>query len=341
MRWGSACLWLRLLIKVGISAFSSNVHMPQNPEAHIRAFSESDTKAVVELWTACDLTRSWNHPEKDIFRKQKMQPELFLVGVQNGRIVASVMAGFDGHRGWINYLASHPDYQKQGWGRRIMEAVEAELRKFDCPKINLQLRISNSTAQAFYRRIGYTEDAALSFGKRLEFDSTASRNSGGSGTGGGLIRNEWRPGDLGAIVQMHGLLYGQELGFDATFELSIAAALAEFAQTRNPHNRIWIVEKEAQVRGSLALESVSEQAAQLRWLLLHPDHRRQGLGRKLVTEALEFAQSSGHESVFLWTVDALQPAARLYQLLGFRVAEERSATVGGQQVTEQRYALNF
>ena len=121
MHWGSACLWLRLLIKVGISAFSSNVHMPQNPEAHIRAFSESDTKAVVELWTACDLTRPWNHPEKDIFRKQKMQPELFLVGVQNGRIVASVMAGFDGHRGWINYLAVASDSRRSGLGRRLLD----------------------------------------------------------------------------------------------------------------------------------------------------------------------------------------------------------------------------
>ena len=167
VRWGSACLCLSLLIKVEIPAFFSNVHMLQNPGFHIRPFTERDTKAVVELWIACDLTRPWNNPEKDIFRKLKVQPELFLVGVQNGRIVASVMAGFDGHRGWVNYLASHPDCQKQGWGRRMMAAAEAELRKLGCPKINLQLRISNSAAQAFYRRIGYTEDAALSFGKRL------------------------------------------------------------------------------------------------------------------------------------------------------------------------------
>ena len=133
--------------------------MLQNPGFHIRPFTERDTKAVVELWIACDLTRPWNNPEKDILRKLKVQPELFLVGVQNGRIVASVMAGFDGHRGWVNYLASHPDCQKQGWGRRMMAAAEAELRKLGCPKINLQLRISNSAAQAFYRRIGYTEDA--------------------------------------------------------------------------------------------------------------------------------------------------------------------------------------
>ena len=313
--------------------------MSQAPEFHIRPFATGDTKPVVELWTACGLTRSWNDPEKDIFRKLNVQSELFLVGVQDGKIVASVMAGFDGHRGWINYLASHPDFQKQGWGRRMMEVAEIGLRKLGCPKVNLQIRVSNSAARAFYHRIGYTEDAALSFGKRLEFDSAESQNAGGSGTGGVVIRNEWHPGDLGSLIQVQATFHAQELGLDASFEPLLASSLADFAKAQNPRNRIWIVEKEGQLRGSLALESTSAQAAQLRWLWLHPDQRRQGLGFKLVTEALEGARASGHESVFLWTVDSLEAAARLYQSLGFQLVEERTTTVGGQQITEQRYEM--
>jgi ribosomal protein S18 acetylase RimI-like enzyme len=136
----------------------------------IRTFEEADADAVVALWAACGLVRPWNDPRKDIARKLSVQPELFLVGAAGGRIVATVMAGYEGHRGWINYLAVDPASRRQGFARLIMAAAEDRLRRLGCAKINRQIRRDNPDAIAFYQRLGFAEDAAISMGKRLERD---------------------------------------------------------------------------------------------------------------------------------------------------------------------------
>ena len=114
--------------------------------------------------------RPWNDPHKDIARKLKVQPELFLVGEAESQIVASVMAGYEGHRGWVNYLAVAPAFRGRGYGRALMQHVEAALKRRGCPKLNLQIRNSNRDAVEFYRRLGYLEDESVSFGKRLIAD---------------------------------------------------------------------------------------------------------------------------------------------------------------------------
>ena len=139
-------------------------------DLQIRPFEETDEAAVIELWRACDLLRPWNDPSKDIRRKLQLQRELFLVGMRDGRIVGTVMAGYDGHRGWVNYLAVHPAERKQGLGRQLMDEVEVGLRALGCPKINLQIRAENDVAIAFYERLGFKQDHVMSFGKRLERD---------------------------------------------------------------------------------------------------------------------------------------------------------------------------
>ena len=136
----------------------------------IRPYQASDEAAIIRLWKRCDLTRSWNNPHLDIARKLKVNPELFLVGEIEGQVVASVMGGYEGHRGWINYLAVDPDWQGQGYGRAMMEAVETRLRALGCPKINLQVRTSNVDVIAFYEHIGYRMDDVVGMGKRLEED---------------------------------------------------------------------------------------------------------------------------------------------------------------------------
>jgi len=133
----------------------------------IRPYREADEDAVVALWHECDLVRPWNDPIKDIGRKLRIQRDLFLVGFRNGRLVATVMAGYEGHRGWVNYLAVAPDSRKRGFGRLLMGEAEARLREMGCPKINLQVRRSNAEAARFYRSMGYAEDDVLSMGKRL------------------------------------------------------------------------------------------------------------------------------------------------------------------------------
>jgi ribosomal protein S18 acetylase RimI-like enzyme len=140
---------------------------------HIRPFIEADEPLVVDLWERCGLARAWNDPRKDIARKLRVQRDLFLVGVDGDwgdRVVATVMAGYEGHRGWINYLAVHPDWRRQGFARALMAAAEDRLRALGCAKINLQIRQQNRDAIAFYRGIGFVEDAVVNMGKRLERD---------------------------------------------------------------------------------------------------------------------------------------------------------------------------
>jgi ribosomal protein S18 acetylase RimI-like enzyme len=136
----------------------------------IRPYKFHDEEAVVQLWRDCGLVVPWNDPHRDIRRKLKVQPEMFLVVDSDGRIIASVMAGYDGHRGWVNYLAVHPDHRRQGIGRRMMEEAESRLRAAGCPKINLQVRTENVAVLEFYKRIGYQTDDVVSLGKRLEPD---------------------------------------------------------------------------------------------------------------------------------------------------------------------------
>lgn len=137
---------------------------------HIRPYHPSDEPAVIRLWQRAGLTRPWNDPAQDIQRKLTVQAEWFLVGLVEEQVIASIMAGYDGHRGWVNYLAIDPDHQRAGYGRRLMEHTERLLREAGCPKINLQIRKDNLEAIAFYERIGFSEDAVVSFGKRLVAD---------------------------------------------------------------------------------------------------------------------------------------------------------------------------
>jgi ribosomal protein S18 acetylase RimI-like enzyme len=136
----------------------------------IRPYQTQDEAVVLELWLQCNLVVPQNNPGRDIKRKLQVNPECFLVGVVDGKLVATCMAGYEGHRGWINYLAVSPQYRRQGIGRRIMEEAEERLRSAGCPKINLQVRETNQEVIQFYARIGYTKDPVVSMGKRLEHD---------------------------------------------------------------------------------------------------------------------------------------------------------------------------
>lgn len=136
----------------------------------IREYKEEDRDPVIALWRRCELVVPWNDPAKDIQRKLQVDRDLFLVGCDDARIVATVMGGYEGHRGWINYLATDPDEQRKGYGRQMMQAVEARIRARGCPKINLQIRAGNAAVVAFYTALGYGDDKVIGMGKRLESD---------------------------------------------------------------------------------------------------------------------------------------------------------------------------
>ena len=131
----------------------------------IRPFQTEDEDALVALWKMCELTVPWNNPHKDIARKLQVQPELFLVGILDSNLIATVMGGYDGHRGWINFLAVHPDFRENGYGQKIMNSVETEIRKMGCPKINLQIRRGNDKITFFYQKLGFYHRSCSQYGK--------------------------------------------------------------------------------------------------------------------------------------------------------------------------------
>jgi ribosomal protein S18 acetylase RimI-like enzyme len=136
-------------------------------ELNIRPYHPADEEHVITLWHECCLVVPQNNPQRDILLNVQVQPELFLVGLAGSQVVASIMAGYEGHRGWFNYLAVSPDFQRQGIGRRMVETATAKLEEMGCPKINLQIRTSNSEVIEFYKRIGFTVDDVVSMGKWL------------------------------------------------------------------------------------------------------------------------------------------------------------------------------
>jgi len=164
------------------------------------------------------------------------------------------------------------------------------------------------------------------------------------------VRNDLRPGDIGMVVHLHGTIYAEERGWDYTFDAYVAGPIAEFVKFRSDGDRIWIVElKEGTedeegtdlIVGSVAVVNFSEEAAQLRWLLLAPEVRGVGLGRRLVEEAVAFSRSAGYKAVFLWTVRDLVAATSLYRSLGFLETEEKTSEIWGDTVTEVRYELRL
>jgi GNAT superfamily N-acetyltransferase len=160
---------------------------------------------------------------------------------------------------------------------------------------------------------------------------------------GVTVRTDLRPGDMGRVIALHGVLYAEEYGFDYGFEAYVAETVAEFGHLARPGlDRLWVAERDGLMIGSIAIVGREDGAAQLRWFLVAPDARRSGLGRRLVHEALEFCRGAGYRSVFLWTVTGLDAAARLYLAAGFRKTETKPpAMLWGVQLAEERYDLDL
>lgn len=143
----------------------------------LRAFDRADTESVVALWTEAGLTRPWNDPRRDIERKLAVQPELFLVAEDDAshhdepRIVGTAMAGYDGHRGWLYYLATADSHRHRGIARSLVLEAERLLLEMGCPKVQLMVREGNDGVLGFYDRLGYERFSVSNTGKRLIVDA--------------------------------------------------------------------------------------------------------------------------------------------------------------------------
>jgi len=138
---------------------------------HIRAFQPADTDQVVALWDACGLSRPWNDARADIARKLTVQPELFLVAVDDDRVVGTTMAGYDGHRGWLYYVGTDPDRRGEGIASALIARAEELLTALGCPKVNLMVREGNEGVLDFYATHGYEQFHVHNAAKRLIADS--------------------------------------------------------------------------------------------------------------------------------------------------------------------------
>jgi len=156
------------------------------------------------------------------------------------------------------------------------------------------------------------------------------------------LRHDLKPGDIGYLTYLHGILYAKEFGFDQTFEVYVAHELVEFVHAFNPYrDRIWLAEANGQIVGSIAIVRTSKVEAQLRWYLVHPDYRGHGLGKSLIQEALKFCKERKYKSVFLWTTSELTTASYLYAQAGFRKTDVKSHNVWGKYISEERYDLHL
>jgi GNAT superfamily N-acetyltransferase len=157
---------------------------------------------------------------------------------------------------------------------------------------------------------------------------------------GEAVRTELRPGDLAAIIGLHGLLYDREYGFDIRFEAHVAEPLGRAVRRGlTEQERIWLVEHGGELVGTIAIVEESSGTAQLRWFLVAPEARGKGLGRRLLDQAIAFSRDAGYEKIILWTVSALTDAARLYRKAGFRKVEEHPGRPWGRDVVEETYEM--
>lgn len=157
--------------------FSTDTETPRlantplrNCAMKIRVYEKKDEQELIELWKTCHLVVPWNDPEKDIQRKLDENPELLFVGLKKDKIISSCMAGYDGHRGWIYYLAVLPAYRNQNYARQIVHHAENVLEKMGCPKINLMVRDTNTSVIEFYKAVGYHDDPVVVLSRRLKND---------------------------------------------------------------------------------------------------------------------------------------------------------------------------
>ena len=131
-------------------------------------YSSEYQDAVVDLWRKCNLVVPQNDPVEDIQRKLVFQPDLFFVALLDGKVIGSIMVGYEGHRGWMNYLAVLPEHQRRGYGRKLVEKAVYELKRLGCLKVNLQVRRSNVSVVEFYKHLGFKDDDVVGLGKRLK-----------------------------------------------------------------------------------------------------------------------------------------------------------------------------
>lgn len=135
---------------------------------HIRMATLNDIQQIIQIWEECKLTRPWNNPSDDIKNALETPTSTILLLCNENQIIGTVMVGYDGHRGWIYYLAVRMEYQKKGYGKRLVKEAEHWLKSKNVPKVNLMIRNTNEAVKGFYESIGYKDDEVITMAKWLQ-----------------------------------------------------------------------------------------------------------------------------------------------------------------------------
>lgn len=232
-------------------------------------------------------------------------------------------------KGWIK-TATAPDDR-----RKVFLALTASGRKVFSP---LERRSSDEVG-AMLAKVAYPSQARLVAAmQEIEAILSPAQTAGAPFT----LRSH-RPGDMGWVVQSHGMLYSKEYGYDERFEALVAGIVAEFIETLDPaYERCWIAEKDSVNVGSVFLVKKSATVAKLRLLLVEPSARGLGIGKRLVEECVRFARETGYNKIILWTQSELLAARGVYQKAGFeKVAEEKHSSWSRNDLVAETWELKL
>jgi GNAT superfamily N-acetyltransferase len=152
----------------------------------------------------------------------------------------------------------------------------------------------------------------------------------------------YQPGDIGLMTALHADYYSREWGFGLYFEAKVAGEMAEFLGRLDPERDLFLCARlQGELAGGVAVDGSAEDIPRLRWFIVNSTAQGQGVGRRLLGQAVDFCRQAGHQSLYLWTFRGLEAARVLYEEAGFRLEEETPARQWGEEVMEQRYLLDL
>ena len=320
--------------------------------ARIRPCTDEDCDAVAALWRKTGLARPWNDPAQDIARCRAAPNAELFVAELGGAVAGSVMAGHDGHRGWVYYLAVDPDVQRRGLGRRLMRRAEKWLKDAGAPKVQLMVRADNAPVRAFYEALGYTDSEVAALEKWLDGEAAAKKAAARAGPGAGSaatleVTITWlemkarparpsfaRPRGAALMraadpsVGFYRYLYngvGEDWLWTDRRALDDAALEAIISDERV---EIYVLYRNGAPAGFAELDRRRDGEIELAYFGLMPDAIGQGLGVWLLHEAIDIAWSCEPERLWLNTCTHDHPRALpLYQRAGFVPYRQETRTI--------------
>ncbi len=314
-------------------------------ELIVRPVLDGEEKYLAALWQDCDLLRPWNDPDHDIAHCRSNPTSELFVGLLGGNIVASCMAGNDGHRGAVYYVATSPDHRGEGLGRQVIEHAENWLRGRGVWKINLMIREDNDTVQKFYEALGYEVEPRTVMAHRIAERGTASKLQ----TVITSLEMKHRPTAPCPPPPFHNLallrlekptaafyrfLYGGVGAPWLWYERSIISDEKLMSLIDHEKVEIYVLYVQGAPAGYFELNLKQFPAIELAYFGLMPDFIGMKLGPYLLGQAIDTAWAHDPQRLWVHTCDLDHPGALpLYQRLGFEPYAQETETFDDPRIS--------